>query len=271
MLISSHSKKLSIETNKRRGTTNTPTLSSAPQRRLSGGAFKQPYSADSRSPGGYLTPVTPLDRGVQSAGPGYHPNRGTEMLGSPLPTSSRSAYSPDSTSTPVPASRNAVIPILRLIVLAMNSQTRYPPQDIRPYGQVTSAYLPPDTRTMTMSKVSSGPGREEAYVAVPLMTDSGSPLGDLGKLIIQPPLENRAKHRPWLKLPHPHHIRSHMVCIIQSKSNELLLPQIKVKWEVIKHIIPATRLIMVGVMLKSLNMILARQHSRHNRCDLIFK
>jgi len=90
-------KKLSIETKRQK-----PGI---PQRKLSGASFKQPYSAESKSPGGYLTPLTPLDRGSQSSGPGYHPVRTTELLGSPLPTSRSLQYSSDASSPPVTGSR----------------------------------------------------------------------------------------------------------------------------------------------------------------------
>ena len=91
------SKKLQIETKRQRPAT-------APTRKSTGGSFKQPYSADPRSPSGYLTPITPIDRGLHSAGGAYHHTRSSDLLGSPLPTS-RSVYSPDSTSPTVPASR----------------------------------------------------------------------------------------------------------------------------------------------------------------------
>jgi hypothetical protein len=95
-------KKLSIETKRQR-----PSISGG-SRKGSGynGSFKQPYSADPRSPSGYLTPVTPIERGLHSASAaGYHRGQ-QELLGSPLPNSSRgSVYSPDSTSPTVPLSR----------------------------------------------------------------------------------------------------------------------------------------------------------------------
>jgi hypothetical protein len=89
------SKKLSIETKRQR--------TGAPPQRRSTGPFKQPYSADPTRSSGYLTPITPLDRGLQSAGAGYHLSRGPELLGSPHPRSS--GYSPDSTSPTGPLSR----------------------------------------------------------------------------------------------------------------------------------------------------------------------
>lgn len=100
-------KKLHIETKRQKPTTAT--------RKSAGGGFKQPYSADPRSPSGYLTPITPVERGVHSAGGAYHHTRSSDLLGSPLPTS-RSVYSPDSTSPTVPVSR---IPPLPFIVILM--------------------------------------------------------------------------------------------------------------------------------------------------------
>ena len=94
-------KKLSIETKRQR-----PSVSSGSGVRKGSsfsGSFKQPYSADPRTPSGYLTPITPIERGLHSANAGYH--RGSEILGSPLPTSRGSVYSPDSTSPTVPLSR----------------------------------------------------------------------------------------------------------------------------------------------------------------------
>src|SRR5208282_4233403 len=95
-----HRKKLSIETKRQQ----RPTL---PSRKSTGGSFKQPYSADPTSPSGYLTPVTPHERRlVHSAGPSYHHSR-QEILGSPIPTSRSSVYSPDSTSPTVSLSRKS--------------------------------------------------------------------------------------------------------------------------------------------------------------------
>ena len=95
-----HRKKLSIETKRQQ----RPAL---PSRKSAGGSFKQPYSADPTSPSGYLTPVTPHERRlIHSAGPSYHHSR-QEILGSPIPTSRSSVYSPDSTSPTVSLSRKS--------------------------------------------------------------------------------------------------------------------------------------------------------------------
>lgn len=143
-------KKLHIETKRQRPAT-------APVRKSTGGSFKQPYSADPRSPSGYLTPITPIERGIHSAGGTYHHTRGSDLLGSPLPTS-RSVYSPDSTSPTIPAS-------------PMNGHgARYQPHEIRPYGQSANGYLQ-DNRGM-LSKINTSQ-REDTYVAVPLMGEQG--------------------------------------------------------------------------------------------------
>jgi hypothetical protein len=157
------SKKLQIETKRQRPAT-------APTRKSTGGSFKQPYSADPRSPSGYLTPITPIDRGLHSAGGAYHHTRSSDLLGSPLPTS-RSVYSPDSTSPTVPASRILLF-TRNTDCLAMNGHgARYQPQEIRPYGQSANGYLQ-DNRGM-LSKINTSQ-REDTYVAVPLMGEQGS-------------------------------------------------------------------------------------------------
>lgn len=93
-------KKLSIETKRQQ----RPAL---PSRKSTGGSFKQPYTADATSPSGYLTPVTPHERRlIHSAGPSYHHSR-QDILGSPIPTSRSSVYSPDSTSPTVSLSRKS--------------------------------------------------------------------------------------------------------------------------------------------------------------------
>jgi hypothetical protein len=127
------------------------------------GSFKQPYSADPRSPSGYLTPITPIERGLHSANAGYH--RGSEVLGSPLPNSRGSVYSPDSTSPTVPLSR--ISPSFDSDV-AINGHGRYQPQEIRPYGH-GNGYMQ-DNRQM-LSKLNT---QREEYVAVPLMDHTGT-------------------------------------------------------------------------------------------------
>jgi hypothetical protein len=153
-------KKLSIETKRQR-----PSVSSSGVRKGSSfSGFKQPYSADPRSPSGYLTPITPIERGLHSANAGYH--RGSEVLGSPLPTSRGSVYSPDSTSPTVPLSR---ISLKLCVDVAINGHGRYQPQEIRPYGHGNNGYMQ-DNRQM-LSKLNT---QREEYVAVPLMDHTGT-------------------------------------------------------------------------------------------------
>jgi hypothetical protein len=107
----------------------------------------QPFSADPTSQSGYLTPVTPLDRRLHSAGPSYHHPRAPELLTSPINTGQRpNVYSPESTS-----------PMTRTLsghqeshMSAMNGHgaSRYQPQHVRPYGQVTNQYLPEAARAI---------------------------------------------------------------------------------------------------------------------------
>jgi len=62
-----------------------------------------------------------------------------------------------------------VFPLAQLFIdsPALNHASRYQ-QEIRPYGQMTNTYIP-DNRSV-MSKTGAS-GREDTYVAVPLMTD----------------------------------------------------------------------------------------------------
>ena len=117
-----------------------------------------------------MSPITPNERGARSAGGAYHHTRSSDLLGSPVPTS-RSVYSPDSTSPTVPASRNFLF-IYNTDNVAMNGHggARYQSQEVRPYGQSATAYLP-DNRGL-LSKINNS-GREDTYVAVPLMGEQG--------------------------------------------------------------------------------------------------
>lgn len=162
-------KKLSIETKRQQ----RPSL---PTRKPATGSFKQPYSADATSPSGYLTPVTPLERRLHSAGAGYH-SRVSDSLGSPI-TANRSVYSPDSTSPSIPLSRKNPIVIIRTRAntSAINGHGagRYQPQQVRPYGQSTSGYVT-DPRGM-VQKVDAAQRSNPGYVAVPLMDHQSTQL-----------------------------------------------------------------------------------------------
>jgi hypothetical protein len=151
-------------------------------RKSTGGSFKQPYSADPTSPSGYLTPVTPLDRRLHSAGPGYHHHRVPEIMGSlsPIPTN-RSVYSADSNSPSVPSpTRSCALQALEANATAINghSVTRYQPQQVRPYGQATNGYLPDPRATAPKPDTSQRP---TPYMAVSLLEHQGPTLKLDGK------------------------------------------------------------------------------------------
>jgi hypothetical protein len=154
-----NAKKLSIETKRQR----PPSL---PVRKSSVGSYKQPYSAEPTSPHGYLTPVTPLDRRLHSAGAGGYHHIRVETMGS-SPTG-RSVYSPDSTSPSIPISRTFQMRQEDADPSSINAHVQprpYQPQQVRPYGHNPNGYLP-DNRAM----VSATDGqRPTAYMAVPLM------------------------------------------------------------------------------------------------------
>jgi len=132
----------------------------------------QPFSADPTSQSGYLTPVTPLDRRLHSAGASYHPSRAPELLGSPITTSHRSnVYSPESTSPTVSLTRS-LSGHQEQNMSAMNGHgvTRYQPQHIRPYGQSSNSYLPEAARAML--KADNDP-RANAYMEMSYMEQQG--------------------------------------------------------------------------------------------------